>query len=152
MLDLLKNLIFYKSNAINILISALLITLLFTPIISFNIFNAIKTNKQNLFIMGSDGIYLFDKEPKQIKKLQEISDTLQAYTHFGATFLDKFDGDEGFILCRARTNIYLYLEDQLICNSTLNETFQSTIIDLALDKYEKISETNYTFHYVISYF
>ena len=149
-MELSKNIIPNKSDFIKTYIATFLFILLFAPIISFNIFYAVKTENQNLFIIGNDGIYLFDQEPKQIKKLQEISPTLDSYNSFGYTFLEKFDGDDGFILCRARTNIYIYLEDQLICNSTLNDTFDSKIIDIALNKYKKISETNYIFYYVIS--
>ena len=140
-----------KNNSKKYEFSICIIILCFINLLSFthpfNLYTSLHTFSQKIYTVGSDGIYLFDDELNQISKMKTFSNE-KLSGDFLYILLRQYEQGDGYVFIRIKENIYIYLEEKLICESTLDD-YSETPYDIILNNYEKISDSNYIFYYII---
>ena len=116
---------------------------------SFTLYTPLRTYSQKLFLVANDGIYLFNDKMEQLSKIKTFDKSFNAILDFSYILSRQYEQGDGYIFVKIKGNLYIYLEDQLICESTL-EDYSDLAIDIILNNYQKMSDTEYIFYYIIA--
>ena len=114
---------------------------------NFTIYSPLRTYSQKLFLVANNGIYLSNDKMEQLSKIKTFDEEYNLFLEYSYILVRQYEQGDGYIFIKRKGDLYIYLEDQLICESTLNEYSQLTV-DIILNNYEKISDSNYIFYYI----